>query len=680
MCGPEHNAHFAGVFLTGLPKILDSLNDIANWDEHESSSKAKLLYNSIDCEFIITLYVTSSIFSITLPLSTILQKKRFDKQSANDAIKTRTVKKQINRVNYSTDSVEDYFCVAIYNPFLDFIINYINDRFTEETLSIFSLGIFFPQVPMSQSLEYSEYNLRIIWKQFGNVEEMSKRIVNEEDFIIQLKEELQWWNQQWQDKNCDIPNSALDTLIKYDKEIFPLINMLLTVLTTLPPNVELYVKKRKEAHKVLRQEKRKMEKEKIEKLESYRYNPKEFFRQCKTLKNGFKPTTKFVLNGEGVLLSITKDKADEFRKYFDQLLNSEPNLSQGEDDEEWRELTNNNLRNEELEPNRAEIESIIKSLKNNKAAGEDQICAELLKLRGPSLTDGIFNLISMIWRKEEIPTDWRTSVICPIFKISDPKCIENYRGISLLDVGYKVLSICLLRRIQDVSEQMIGDYQCGFRKGKSTIDHIFILRQILRLSINQEKTKYMFMTRGARDNEDDSDLEVDGISFQQFFKSKLFSKRTKTRLYTSIIRPILTYGCEVWTTTTVTQRRLRTFENKIWRRICSPIRDPRTGQWRRKFNQELKEELNIVTVNGFIKSQRIKWLGHVMRRNTDALIKVALNWKPEGRRPRGRPWKRWVDVVEKDLEDLGAQNWREIVQDRDKWGDLVMAAKTLGEL
>jgi hypothetical protein len=166
----------------------------------------------------------------------------------------------------------------------------------------------------------------------------------------------------------------------------------------------------------------------------------------------------------------------------------------------------------------------------------------------------------------------------------------------------------------------------------------------------------------------------------KFFKSELFSKRTKTRLYTSIIRPILTYGCEVWTTTSVTQRRLRTFENKIWRRICGPIRDPRTGQWRRKFNQELKEELNIVIVNGFIKSQRIKWLGHVMRRNKDALTKVALNWKPEGRRPRGRPRKRWMDVVEKDLEDLGAQNWREIVQDRDKWDDLVMAAKTLGEL
>jgi hypothetical protein len=69
------------------------------------------------------------------------------------------------------------------------------------------------------------------------------------------------------------------------------------------------------------------------------------------------------LNGEGVLLSNSKDKSKEFRKYFDQLLNSEPNLSQGEDDEEWGESTNNNLRDEELEPNRAKIESIIKSLK-----------------------------------------------------------------------------------------------------------------------------------------------------------------------------------------------------------------------------------------------------------------------------------------------------------------------------
>lgn len=45
-----------------------------------------------------------------------------------------------------------------------------------------------------------------------------------------------------------------------------------------------------------------------------------------------------------------------------------------------------------------------------------------------------------------------------------------------------------------------------------------------------------------------------------------------------------------------------------------------------------------------------------MRRNTYALTKVVTNWKPEGRRLRSRPRKRWMDVVEKDLENLEAQN------------------------
>jgi len=77
-------------------------------------------------------------------------------------------------------------------------------------------------------------------------------------------------------------------------------------------------------------------------------------------------------------------------------------------------------------------------------------------IRSPRLTGEIFNLISRIWHKEEIPIEWRTSVICPILKRGDPKCVENYRGISLLDAGYKFLSTFLLRRIQGISERVIG--------------------------------------------------------------------------------------------------------------------------------------------------------------------------------------------------------------------------------
>lgn len=50
-------------------------------------------------------------------------------------LKPRTATKHINRVNYSTDSVEGYFGVAVYNPFLDFIIMFINVRFTEDIIN-----------------------------------------------------------------------------------------------------------------------------------------------------------------------------------------------------------------------------------------------------------------------------------------------------------------------------------------------------------------------------------------------------------------------------------------------------------------------------------------------------------------------------------------------------------------
>jgi hypothetical protein len=89
--------------------------------------------------------------------------------------------------------------------------------------------------------------------------------------------------------------------------------------------------------------------------------------------------------------------------------------------------------------------------------------------------------------------------------------------------------------------------------------------------------------------------------------------------------------------------------------------------------------LELAPVTSFIKGQRIQWLGHIMRRGENETVRVALEWKPQGNRPRGRPRKRWIDVVEKDLKSLGIEDWREVVQDRDRWRSVVMAAKTLRE-
>jgi len=57
------------------------------------------------------------------------------------------------------------------------------------------------------------------------------------------------------------------------------------------------------------------------------------------------------------------------------------------------------------------------------------------------------------------------------------KKVTNYRGILLLDTAYKVLSIAILRRLEMYAKDIVGEYQCGFKKGKSTTDHIHTLME-----------------------------------------------------------------------------------------------------------------------------------------------------------------------------------------------------------
>ena len=71
------------------------------------------------------------------------------------------------------------------------------------------------------------------------------------------------------------------------------------------------------------------------------------------------------------------------------------------------------------------------------------------------------------------------SITVPIYKKGNKTDCNNYRGISLSPTMYKILSNILLSRLTPYAEKIIGDHQCGFRRNKSTTDHIFCIRQIL---------------------------------------------------------------------------------------------------------------------------------------------------------------------------------------------------------
>jgi len=119
------------------------------------------------------------------------------------------------------------------------------------------------------------------------------------------------------------------------------------------------------------------------------------------------------------------------------------------------------------------------------------------------------------------------------------------------------------------------------------------------------------------------------------------------------------------------ERKLRVFKNMVLRRIFGPRRDEVTGEWRRLHNEEL-----IVRV---IKSRRMRWAGHVARMGDERAVYRVLVGKPEGRRPLGRPRRRWVDNIRMDLQEVGCGylDWIGLAQDRDRWRTLVSVVMNL---
>lgn len=109
----------------------------------------------------------------------------------------------------------------------------------------------------------------------------------------------------------------------------------------------------------------------------------------------------------------------------------------------WLELIEDTGEYEEMEvptPECDEIKEIISRLTLNKASGSDNITPELIKVGGEKLWNWIHKLIQSMWIMEEIPIEWTDGIICPLFKKVDRKLCLKCRGITLLNVTYKVFS------------------------------------------------------------------------------------------------------------------------------------------------------------------------------------------------------------------------------------------------
>jgi hypothetical protein len=117
-------------------------------------------------------------------------------------------------------------------------------------------------------------------------------------------------------------------------------------------------------------------------------------------------------------------------------------------------------------------------------------------------------------------------------------------------------------------------------------------------------------------------------------KSKIISTTAKIQVYKTSIRPVATCGVEIWTLTVVEENVLRKFERKIICRTYGPVME--NNIWRIRYNGEINALL-IEDVVRFIKSQRLRWLGHVERMEDNAMPKIMMKGKLYSERRKGRP-------------------------------------------
>jgi len=116
----------------------------------------------------------------------------------------------------------------------------------------------------------------------------------------------------------------------------------------------------------------------------------------------------------------------------------------------------------------------------------------------------------------------------------------------------------------------------------------------------------------------------------------LRSRKSKLKLYWSVIRPTAVYGCGTRVLKGSIIQKLSVFERKILRKIIEPTKED-NGIWRIKTNKELDESIKHLNTINYVKSQRLSWFGHINRMPETSIVKRIHKWKPFTGRPVGRP-------------------------------------------
>ena len=140
---------------------------------------------------------------------------------------------------------------------------------------------------------------------------------------------------------------------------------------------------------------------------------------------------------------------------------------------------------------------------------------------------------------------------------------------------------------------------------------------------------------------------------------KRLPARVKGKLYSSGVRPAMVYGLETVAVTKKQVKEMEVAEMKMLRFAMGVMRKDKIR------NEHIRSTVKVERLGMKMREGRMRWYGHVMRRDQEYIGRKMMEMKLLGKRKRGRPKRRFLDVVKEDMEEVGAKETD--VEDRKMW-------------
>ena len=150
------------------------------------------------------------------------------------------------------------------------------------------------------------------------------------------------------------------------------------------------------------------------------------------------------------------------------------------------------------------------------------------------------------------------------------------------------------------------------------------------------------------------------------WKDRYINLSTKLKFYNACVLSTLLYAAECWSLTERDEARLDAFDMRCQRKIL------RIKWSQHVTNKYIRSVTKQPQLTNLIRNRRLKWFGHLLRMDSNRIPKRLHLWKPShGRRRRGRPRTKWIDVIQRDLRNLGfgwtIEEAEVAAQDRTVW-------------